>query len=94
MKMRKIIAIPVSGLALVNAAFAETNPFKPADNAQWYAIVGRSPYPSQPLIQLGPFLDREACENAISVTIDRNAVAVGFCIPDRSDPNSKLRSQE
>ena len=65
-------------------AFAQQTPSQ-TDKPLWYAIVGSGPYPSQPIIQIGPFRDKAACEAALALADKRNVIEYGVCVPDRTE---------
>ena len=88
--MRSVIALSLC-IGLGQSALAKAAPvqlFKPADDALWFAIVGSGPFPRQPIIQMGPFRDKDACENALKVTDKVNVIEFGVCVPDRSATSS------
>lgn len=50
----------------------------------WYGIVSSGPNPSQPIIQIGPFQDKAACDVAVAAADKRNVIEFGICVADRS----------
>lgn len=86
--MRKAV-LGILGLCIITTgASAQSAPASPADKPLWFGIVGSGPNPSQPIMQIGPFRDKAACEAALALADKRNVIESGVCVPDRTEPTA------
>lgn len=83
-----ILAIGVAGSVPLQAMGQPgiSSPATPSsdEGRLWYGVVSSGPNPSSPIIQIGPFKDRTACEAALSAADKRNVIEFGICVADRS----------
>lgn len=86
--MPKALLGILGSFALAAAAVAQPVPAPLTDKALWYGIVGSGPNPSQPVMQIGPFRDRAACEAALAIADKRNVIESGVCVPDRTESHT------
>lgn len=88
--MRKAVFGILLGSMISGAAYAQPETASHTDKPLWYGIVSSGPNPSQPIIQIGPFRDKVACEAALALADKRNVIEFGVCVPDRTEPAAAI----